>query len=73
MHDAIQKYVDLNILSGASSVVIKDNEIVDLKMWGQMDMEKGKPMQPNTIFRIFFQYQKNNLRSCDDLSRTGFI
>ena len=53
MHDAIQKYVDLNILSGASSVVIKDNEIVDLKMWGQMDMENGKPTQSDTIFRIF--------------------
>ena len=53
MHEAVQKYVDLNILSGASSVVIKDNEIVDVKMWGQMDMENGKAMQPDTIFRIF--------------------
>lgn len=58
MHDAIQKYVDLNILSGASSVVIKDNKIVDLKMWGQMDMEKGMPMQPDTIFRIFSNTKK---------------
>ena len=53
MHEAVQKYVDLNILSGASSVVIKDNEIVDVKMWGQMDIENGKAMLPDTIFRIF--------------------
>ncbi|MBV1914763.1 MAG: beta-lactamase family protein [Pseudomonadales bacterium] len=58
MHDAIQKYVDMNILSGASAVVIKDNEIVDLKMWGQMDMEQGKPMRPDTIFRIFSNTKK---------------
>ncbi|MBL4584556.1 MAG: beta-lactamase family protein [Pseudomonadales bacterium] len=58
MHDSIQTYVDKNILSGASSVVLKNNEIVDVKMWGQMDMENNKPMQSDTIFRIFSNTKK---------------
>lgn len=53
MHTAIQKYVDDNILAGASAVVLKDNYVVDFKTWGYADIESRRPIEENTIFRIY--------------------
>lgn len=53
MHDAIQQYVDGNLLPCAASVILKDNEIVDLKTWGYMDIESRKDPQLDTIYRIY--------------------
>ena len=53
MHTAIQKYVDDNLLAGASAVVLKDNKIVDFKTWGYSDMESSTPVTEDTIFRIY--------------------
>lgn len=53
MHEAIQKYVDNNLLSGASAVVLKDNEPVDFKTWGYADIESKRPIEADTIFRIY--------------------
>lgn len=53
MHAAIQKYVDDNLLAGASAVVLKDNQPVDFKTWGYADIESGKPVDSDTIFRIY--------------------
>ena len=39
MHEAMQKFVDNELLVGAISVVLKDNEIVDYKTWGYADRD----------------------------------
>jgi CubicO group peptidase (beta-lactamase class C family) len=53
MHTAIQKYVDDNLLAGASAVVLKDNKIVDYKTWGYSDIESSTAVSEETIFRIY--------------------
>lgn len=53
MHKAIQQYVDDNLLAGASAVVLKDNQPVDYKTWGHADIESGRPIEEDTIFRIY--------------------
>ena len=53
MHTAIQRYVDDNILAGASAVVLKDNYVVDFKTWGCADIESRHAIEENTIFRIY--------------------
>jgi CubicO group peptidase (beta-lactamase class C family) len=58
MHNKIQEYVDNDFLSGASSIVLKDNKIVDSKCWGFMDKEAGKETKADTIFRIYSNTKK---------------
>ncbi|MFP6805651.1 MAG: serine hydrolase domain-containing protein [Pseudomonadales bacterium] len=53
MHQAIQKFVDDNLLSGASALVLKDDKIVDYKNWGYADTESKRPFAEDTIFRIY--------------------
>lgn len=53
MHNAIQQYVDDNILAGAVSIIIKDQQIVDFKTWGHADIEADRPVERDTIFRIY--------------------
>lgn len=53
MHAAIQRYVDDNLLAGVASVVLKDNEIIDTKTWGYMDVESRKEIRSDTIYRIY--------------------
>lgn len=53
MHTAIQKFVDDDLLAGASAIVLKDNKIVDYKTWGYADTETQKPIAEDTIFRIY--------------------
>ncbi len=53
MHAAVQRYVDENLLAGANAVVLKDNQIIDQKTWGHADIAAGKPIEMDTIFRIY--------------------
>jgi len=53
VHQSIQGYIDNKLLSGAASIILKDNKIVDTKYLGYMDIEAKKPTQSDTIFRIF--------------------
>ncbi|MCB1645570.1 MAG: beta-lactamase family protein [Pseudomonadales bacterium] len=53
MHEAIQSYIDRDLLVGASSVILKNNEIVDTHCWGMADREAGKPVALDTIMRIY--------------------
>lgn len=53
MHNKIQEYVDSDFLSGASSIVLKDNKIVDSKCWGFMDKHANKESTIDTIYRIY--------------------
>ncbi|MDA0790877.1 MAG: serine hydrolase [Proteobacteria bacterium] len=53
MHSAIARFVEDDILAGAASVVLKDNQIVDFHLWGYADIEARQPMQEDSIYRIF--------------------
>lgn len=53
MHLAMQRYVDEEILAGMAAVVLKDNELVDFHTWGYADLDSRRPMEADTIFRIY--------------------
>lgn len=53
--DLVNEYISKNWLTGAVSIVIKDNEVVQYKGYGYADAESKKPMPKNAIFRIMSQ------------------
>jgi CubicO group peptidase (beta-lactamase class C family) len=50
---AVEKYIDDDKIAGAVTLVARQGELVHLECFGLMDRESGKPMQPDTIFRIY--------------------
>jgi len=53
IHAAMQKYIDANLVSGLSAVILKGTDIVDVKTWGFSDIESRKPMALDAIFRLY--------------------
>ena len=51
--DNLQKYIDEDKLAGISVMVVKDNETVLRRNFGYADIKNQKPVEDNTIFRIF--------------------
>ncbi|PCJ36524.1 MAG: penicillin-binding protein [Cellvibrionales bacterium] len=49
----MQRYVDDNLVSGLSAVILKGTDIVDVKTWGYMDIEAQTPMRDDAIFRAY--------------------
>jgi CubicO group peptidase (beta-lactamase class C family) len=49
----MQAYVDNGKLAGISTLVVKDGKIVQRANFGFADLETQKPIEDNTIFRIF--------------------
>jgi CubicO group peptidase (beta-lactamase class C family) len=49
----MQGYVDDNKLAGILTVVARYGKIAHFECVGMMDKEAGKPMKPDTIFRIY--------------------
>ena len=49
----MQKYVDEGKLAGISTMVIKNGKMVERANFGYADLETKKPVEDNTIFRIF--------------------
>jgi CubicO group peptidase (beta-lactamase class C family) len=49
---AFQKYADDKILSGAVILIARHGKIAHLSAVGMMDVESGKPMKTDTIFRL---------------------
>jgi CubicO group peptidase (beta-lactamase class C family) len=50
---AMQRYVDEDKLAGTVTAVARRGKLVHLKECGLMDVEADKPMQLDTIFRIY--------------------
>ena len=48
-----QKFVDEKRLAGAVTVVARHGKVVHFEAFGMMDIEADKPMQRDTIFRIY--------------------
>ena len=50
---AVQGYVDENKAAGFVTMVARRGKVAHLESFGLMDIESGKAMQPDTIFRIY--------------------
>ena len=53
IHEAMQKYVDDNLVSCLSAVILKGTEVVDFKTWGCMDLETKEPTKDDAIYRAY--------------------
>ena len=51
----VNEYISKNWLTGAVSIVIKDNMVVQYKGYGYADVATKKPMKNDAIFRIMSQ------------------
>jgi CubicO group peptidase (beta-lactamase class C family) len=51
----VNEYISKNWLTGAVSIVIKDNQVVQYKGYGYADVASKKPMKNDAIFRIMSQ------------------
>jgi CubicO group peptidase (beta-lactamase class C family) len=53
--DMVNGYITKNWLTGAVSIVIKDNEVVQYKGYGYLNAATKKPMMKDAMFRIMSQ------------------
>ena len=51
----MNEYIAKNWLTGAVTIVIKDNQVVQYKGYGYADVASKKPMKKDAIFRIMSQ------------------
>src|SRR5258708_24165678 len=49
----MQNYVEQNKLAGLITMLARRGEVVHFECFGMMDIEANKPMQSDTIFRLF--------------------
>jgi CubicO group peptidase (beta-lactamase class C family) len=49
----MQRYIDEGKCAGILTMVARRGQIAHMDCFGMMDAEAGKPMQPDTIFRIY--------------------
>jgi CubicO group peptidase (beta-lactamase class C family) len=53
--DLVNSYISKNWLTGAVTLVVKDNQLVQYKGYGMANVAAKKPMQKDAIFRIMSQ------------------
>ena len=53
VHPVMQAYVDQKKLPGVITLVSRRGKVVHFERFGLMDIESNKPMQADTIFRIY--------------------
>jgi CubicO group peptidase (beta-lactamase class C family) len=49
----IAEMVEKKKIAGEVIIIAKDGQVAFLQAWGKMDLEAGKPMRTDTIFRIY--------------------
>ena len=50
---SMERYVEMGQVAGVVSLVSRYGEIAALETFGQADIENGRPMRPDTLFRIY--------------------
>ncbi|HWK50827.1 MAG TPA: serine hydrolase domain-containing protein, partial [Steroidobacter sp.] len=55
LHSAMQRYVDEKKAAGIVTYVARAGRVVDLRGFGMSDIEAGRAMTPDTLFRIASQ------------------
>ena len=53
MHERMQFYIDNNILSCCSTLVMRGAEVVDYRTFGFMDLESKQPLLHDAIYRMY--------------------
>ncbi|MBT4490984.1 MAG: beta-lactamase family protein, partial [Rhodospirillaceae bacterium] len=53
LHAAMQRYVDLELMPGISSAVLKGRDLIDLHCVGWADREDKTPLDVDNIYRVF--------------------
>jgi len=53
INKVMQSYVDENKVAGLVTMVARRGKVVHFECFGARDIEANKPMQPDTIFRIY--------------------
>ncbi len=51
----LNEYINKHWLTGAITLVVKDNQLIQYKGYGYSDVDTKKPMQHDAIFRIMSQ------------------
>ncbi len=49
---AMQKYIDDRLVPGVVTMVVRKGKVVHFESQGYMDVDSGKPMRPDAMFRI---------------------
>jgi CubicO group peptidase (beta-lactamase class C family) len=52
IHDVIQAHLDAKDFAGAVTLVMRKGKVVHFEAHGLMDLESGKPMRTDTLFRM---------------------
>jgi len=52
INQVVQGYVDEQKIAGAITLIARKGKLAHFQIFGMMDIESRKPMQPDTIFRI---------------------
>ena len=55
LHAGMQQYVDAGRVSGVVTYVARNGRVVELQAFGKADVEAGRPMKTDTIFRVASQ------------------
>jgi CubicO group peptidase (beta-lactamase class C family) len=55
LHAGMQQYVDAGRVSGVVTYVARNGRVVDLQAYGKADVESGRAMRTDTIFRVASQ------------------
>lgn len=53
MHQRMQHYIDEDILSCVSTLVMRGTDILDYQTFGYMDKESKTPLHPDAIYRMY--------------------
>jgi CubicO group peptidase (beta-lactamase class C family) len=81
LKSAMQQYVDRGTFAGIVTLISRHEQVAHLGTFGAQDLESGRPMAPDTIFRIYSMTkpitsaavmilcEEGRLRLCDPLSR----
>jgi len=50
---AMQRYIDAKKLAGIITLIFRHGQIAHFQTFGSMDIEAGRPMHPDALFRIY--------------------
>ena len=53
MHARMQWYVDEEMIPFCTTLVMEGTDIVDVRTFGSMDGGEGRPLQTDTIYRMY--------------------
>jgi CubicO group peptidase (beta-lactamase class C family) len=81
INELMQDYIDQNKLAGLITMVARQGKVAHFERFGLMDIEANKPMQFDTIFRLYSMtkpitsvavlmlYEEGHFQLCDTVSK----